>query len=142
LDTVTISQDGDKHIFRATLDTSDLSGAGTGMGEFAGEDLEGFSMEDLDMEYSYVLDVEGEILSYSPKDIATVEGSKVTWNLAQASGSNVDLTLEWTPGGGPDMMVILLIGVVVVGLLFVVVGVLLTMRGKQEAETFSPSLPQ
>jgi hypothetical protein len=142
LDLVTISQNGDKNTFRATLDTSELSAAGTEMEGFEGAELEGFSMEDLDIEYNYVLDVEGEILSYSPKDIATVEGSKVTWNLAQASGPNLELTLEWTPGGGPDMMVIVLIGVIIVGLLFVVVGVVLTMRGKQEAETFSPSLPQ
>lgn len=142
LDTVTVSQDGDTRTLKVVLSGSNpLAGlsqaGGEGMEEF---DLEEFDLGDFDLTFTYAVDVEGKILSYSPQDIAKVKGSKVTWDLMQADADQLELTLKWEPGssGGGSNMLPLLVGVVAIGgVLLVIVGVVMTMRRPQSSDRFT-----
>ena len=131
-DTVTVSQEGDTVTLRATVSAGgDLT---SGLGEAGGEDLEGMDMGDIEIEFSYSVDVEGKILEHSPADIAKVKGSKVTWDLSQVSSESVDLMVKWEPGssgGESNMLMILLIVIALGGVGLVVVGVLMTVLRKE-----------
>lgn len=142
LDTVTVSQDGDTRTLKVVLSggnpLADLSqSGGEGLEEF---DLDELDLGDFDLTFTYAVDVEGKILSYSPRDIAKVEGSKVTWDLMQADADQLELTLKWEPGssGGGSSILPILVGVVAVGsVLLVIVGVVLTMRGPKDSGRFT-----
>ncbi len=130
-DTVTVSQEGDTVTLRATVSAGgDLT---SGLGAAGGEDLEGMDMGDIEIEFSYSVDVEGKILEYSPTDIAKVKGSKVTWDLSQVSAESVDFMVKWEPGSSSesDMLMILLIVIALGGVGLVVVGVLMTVFRKE-----------
>jgi hypothetical protein len=127
-DVVTISQDGDTTTLKAVVSLGDIT---SGLDESAGEGLEDFDLGDIEFEYSYALDVEGDILDYAPEEFAKVEGSKVTWDLTKANADTVELMLKWEPGGGFDPRFLLLALAAVGGLALVVIGVALTIRGKQ-----------
>lgn len=126
-DTVTVSQNGDTTTLNAIVNVGDIT---SGLDEVGGQELEGFDLGEIEIKYTYAVEVEGDILEYSPKDIATVEGSKVTWDLTRASADSVELMLKWEPGGGLDLLIILLIVVAFGGLVLVVAGVVLTARGR------------
>ncbi len=126
-DTVTVSQDGDTTTLNAIVNVRDIT---SGLDEAGGKELEGFDLGEIEIKYTYAVEVEGDILEYSPKDIATVEGSKVTWDLTRVSADSVELMLKWEPGGGLDLLVILIIAVALGGLVLVVAGVVLTVRGR------------
>ena len=130
-DSVEVSQDGDVTTLRATVDVGEL---GAGFGEAGGESLEGFDLGEIDFEYTYAVEVEGTILEYSPKEIAEVKGSTVTWDLTRANTDSPTLLVKWEAGdGGTDMLVPLLIVVVVAGLLLVVAGTVVSMRSRQQS---------
>jgi hypothetical protein len=101
------------------------------LGEAGGESLEGFDMGDIDLEYSYAIEIEGNIIEYAPKEIATVDGSKVTWDLTSASTDTVELMLKWEPGGGLNPLLIVLIATALGGLILVAAGIFLTVRSKE-----------
>jgi hypothetical protein len=127
-DTVTISQDGDITTFNAVVNAADIT---SGLDEAEGQSLEGFDLGEIEMEYTYAVEVDGKILEYSAQDIATVDGNRVTWDLTQAGSETIELMLKWKPGGGPDLLAILLIAVALGGLALIVAGVILAVRGKQ-----------
>jgi hypothetical protein len=127
-DTVTISQDGDTTTLKAVVSLGDIT---SGLEESAGEGLDDFDLGDIEFEYSYALEVEGDILEYAPEEFGEVEGGKVTWDLTKANADSVELVLKWEPGGGFDPLFLLLALVAVGGLALIVIGVALTLRGKQ-----------
>jgi hypothetical protein len=130
-DTVTVSEEGDTNTLKAIVNMGDLT---SGLGEAGGGELEGVDLGEIEIEYTYAVEVEGEILTHSPKNIAKVEGSKVTWDLSQASAQKIELMVRWKPGGGSDMRVMMLIAIVAGGLLLVGIGVMLTMRGRARSD--------
>ena len=134
-DVVSVRQDGNARELEATIQVGDIM---SGLGEAGAGELGDFDPSDLDIEYVYVIDVQGKVLEYSPQDIAEIKGSKVTWDLSQASGDTVTLQIKWEPGGGLDMMTILLIALAGGALLLVVGGVVVIMRGKQKPDEFAP----
>jgi hypothetical protein len=99
-DVVTVSQNGAITTLKATVRTGDLTAAF--------DDLEGFDLGDVDIAYTYSVQVEGVILAYAPQGNAVAEGSKVTWNLTQSAGDTTELMIQWEPSSGPDSPVILL----------------------------------
>jgi len=130
-DVVTVSQNGDVTTLKATVRTGDLA---SGFDEAGGQSLEGFDLGDIDFEYVYVIEVEGEILEYSPQGNAEIEGSKVSWDLTQSTDDTTELTIKWEPSSGPDIMVILLVIIALGGAALILFGAILTMRGKQAAD--------
>jgi hypothetical protein len=103
-----------------------------------GQGLEGFDPESMDLEemgveVTYSIEVEGKILSYAPKHNATVKGGKVTWDLVKANPDETALMVKWGPGGGTDMTVILLAAVAVGGVTLAAVGGLLVIRDRNRA---------
>lgn len=128
-DQVTVTQDGDQVTLRAVVEAGDLT---SGLDQAGGQELEGLDLSEIDIEYSYIIDVEGKIQSYGPKDIATVEGSKITWDLTQVTENAVELMVTWKPGGGgPDILIIALIVVAVLGAALVIVGVIIALRSRR-----------
>jgi hypothetical protein len=124
-DSVSISRDGDVTTMFATVNVGEVT---SGFDETAGQGMDGFDMGEFDFEYSYAVEVEGEVLEYSPQDFATIDGDKVTWDLTRASSDNVELIIKWGPGGGLDLVYILLIAAAIGGVLLIVAGVILTVR--------------
>jgi hypothetical protein len=59
----------------------------------------------MNIEFTYSVIVPGVVVTYNPQDSATVEGSKVTWDLSQAlletEANSVDLMVQWESGGAP-----------------------------------------
>jgi hypothetical protein len=122
-DVVTVSQNGAITTLKATVKTGDLA-AGF-------DDLEGFDLGDIDIEYAYSVKVEGVILAYAPTGNAVTEGNKVTWDLTQSTGDTTELMIEWDPSSGSDVRVILLVVIAPGGAALIVVGVILIARGKR-----------
>lgn len=141
-DVVSVRQDGNTRELEATIQIGDIM---SGLDEAGAGELGGFDPSDLDIEYIYVIDVQGKVLEYSPQNIAKIEGSKVTWDLSQASGDTVTLRIKWQPGGGLGTMTILLIALAGGALVLIIVGVVVVviMRGKQKPDEFAPEpLPE
>ena len=134
IDTITVSEDGDTKTLKAQVDVGELT---SGLGEAGGAELEGFDLGDIELEYTYAVEVEGKILDHSPKDIAEVKGGKVTWDLVQSNSQTVELMVKWSPGGGGiNISTILLIVIVAGGLVLVAVGVFLALRGRRSPDQF------
>ena len=59
----------------------------------------------MDIEFTYSVIVPGVIGNYDPKDSATVEGNKITWDLSQVlletEADSVALMVQWESGGAP-----------------------------------------
>lgn len=129
-DTVIMSESGENRTLKAMVASGDFAGAlGQAQGtDLEGTGLEGFDLGDIDFEYSYIVEVDGDIVSYSPKHIATREGSKVIWDMTKANGETTELVLTWKPGGGPDLLVIGLVAVVAGGVLLALGGFVLWLR--------------
>jgi len=119
---------------KAQVDVGELT---SGLGEAGGAELEGFDLGDIELEYTYAVEVEGKILDHSPKDIAEVKGGKVTWDLVQSNSQTVELMIKWSPGGGGiSILTILLIVIVAGGVVLVAVGVFLALRGRRSQDQF------
>jgi hypothetical protein len=129
-DTVTLSESGEHRTLRAMVAAGDFAGAlgQTQNTDLEGTGLEGFDLGDIDFEYSYIVEVDGDIVSYSPKNIATQEGSKVIWDMTKTNSETTELVLTWKPGGGPDLLVIGLVAVVAGGVLLALGGLVLWLR--------------
>jgi hypothetical protein len=128
-DVVSVQQNGDTTTLNATVTVGDVESS---LGQAGGENLEGFDLGEINLEYSYSVEVEGDILDHTPKEFATVEDSKVTWDLTRASTDTVELMIRWKPGGGLDTTVLLLIVVAVGGVALVVIGILLSLRSQRD----------
>jgi hypothetical protein len=97
------------------VSTSDLSeevseSAGEGGPEEATPSPEDKAMQQqmlqmMNIEFTYSVIVPGVIADYDPKDSATVEGNKITWDLSQAlletEADSVALMVQWEGGGAP-----------------------------------------
>lgn len=127
-DVVSVKRDGDTTTLNATVTVGDVESS---LGQAGGESLEGFDLGDIDLEYSYIVEVEGKILEYTPKEFAALEDSKVTWDLTRAPTDPVELMIKWEPGGGLDVTIILLVVIAIGGLALVGIGILLSLRGKR-----------
>lgn len=134
-DVVTVQRDGDVTTLQATVNVGDVASGFEAAGD---ESIEGFDLGEIEINYTYAVEVEGKILEYAPKEIAEVQGGKVVWDLTQAQQGAVELMIKWEPGGGLDTLVIVLIAVVLVALVLIGTGIILTRRGKRRREPRQP----
>ncbi len=115
VDAISFQQSGSSTIMNITVSTGDLSeevseSAGEGGEEEATPSPEEKAMQQqmlkmMDIEFTYSVIVPGVIADYDPKDSATVERSKITWDLSQAllerEADSVTLMVQWESGGVP-----------------------------------------
>jgi hypothetical protein len=127
-DQVTVNQDGDITTLKATVNTSDLA---AGLEETGGQSLEDFDLGDVEWEYTYAVEIEGEVLSYSPPDNAQVNGNRVIWDLTQISDDGTELTLRWKPANGTNVVVIFLTAAALGGFILAGSGVIIMQRGRR-----------
>ena len=113
VDAISFQQSGSSTIMNITVSTEDVSGevsesAGEGGEEAATPSPEEKAMQQqmlqmMDIEFSYSVIVPGAIADYDPKDSATVEGNKVTWDLSQTlleiEADSVALMVQWDSAG-------------------------------------------
>ncbi|TEU13644.1 MAG: hypothetical protein E3J21_18100 [Anaerolineales bacterium] len=115
VDAISFQQSGSSTVMNITVSTGDL---GEEVSESAGEsggeeatpspDEEAAQQQMLQMmniEFTYSVIVPGVIADYDPKDSATVEGNKITWDLSQAlletEADSVAMMVQWESGGAP-----------------------------------------
>ncbi len=131
VDSVTVSKTDDTLTLKAVVKAVDLT---SGLSEAGGEDLEGFDLGEIELEYTYAVEVEGKILEHSPQEIARVKGSKVTWDLSQASAETVELMVRWKPGGGSKLLPILAAVALAGGVILIAVGGVLVIRKRKPSD--------
>ena len=113
VDAISFQQSGSSTMMNITVSTSDLSeeveSAGEG-GEEATPSPEEKAMQQqmlqmMNIEFTYSVIVPGVVVTYNPQDSATVEGSKITWDLSQAlletEADSLDLMVQWEGGSAP-----------------------------------------
>jgi len=135
-DVVTVNRDGDVTTLRATVNVGDLASGFAAAGD---ESIEGFDLGEIEINYTYAVEIEGKILEYAPKEIAEVQGAKVTWDLSQAQQDAVELMVKWEPGGGLDTLATVLIAVALAAFALILVGIIVTLRGKRRREPPPPT---
>ncbi len=115
VDAIRFQQSGSSTTMNITVSTSDLSNevsesAGEGGPEEATPSPEEKAMQQqmlqmMDIDFTYSVIVPGAIADYDPKDSATVEGNKITWDLSQAlleiEADSLALMVQWESGGAP-----------------------------------------
>ncbi|HID65173.1 MAG TPA: hypothetical protein EYP49_20840 [Anaerolineae bacterium] len=115
VDAISFQQSGSSTIMNITVSTSELSGevsesAGEGGEEAATPSPEEKAMQQqmlqmMNIEFTYSVIVPGVIADYDPKDSATLEGNKITWDLSRAlletEADSVALMVQWEAGGAP-----------------------------------------
>ncbi len=115
VDAIRFQQSGSSTTMNITVSTSDLSdevseSAGEGGPEEATPSPEEKAMQQqmlqmMDIDFTYSVIVPGAIADYDPKDSATVEGNKITWDLSQAlleiEADSLALMVQWESGGAP-----------------------------------------
>jgi len=115
VDAISFQESGSSTAMNITVSTGDLSeevseSAGEGGEEEATPSPEEKAMQQqmlqmMDIEFTYSVIVPGVIGDYDPKDSATVEGNKITWDLSQAlletEAASVALMVQWEGGGAP-----------------------------------------
>jgi hypothetical protein len=114
VDAVSFQQSGNSTTMNVAVSTSNVSeeaseSAGEG-GEEATPSPEEKAMQQqmlqmMNIEFTYSVIVPGVVVTYNPQDSATVEGSKITWDLSQAlletEADSVDLMVQWEGGSAP-----------------------------------------
>jgi hypothetical protein len=126
-DAVTVSQDGDVKTLSARVNIGEVAAALTEVGD---QNLEGFEFGEIDLQFTYAVEVEGRLLKYAPQDMAVVEGGRVTWDLSQVDADAVELTIQWDSGDGAGLFIFLLVVVILAALALMVSGVIMTRRTK------------
>ena len=115
LDSIQFQQSGNRTTMNITVFTQDIGEEVSRSAEEGGEATATPSPEEkamtqqmlkmMNIEFTYSVIVPGAIADYSPKDNATVEGNKITWNLSQTligtEVSSVALMVQWESGGAP-----------------------------------------
>jgi hypothetical protein len=115
VDTISFQQSDSSTVMTIIVSTGDLSEE---VSESAGEGGEGEAtpspeekamqqqmLQMMNIELIYSVIVPGAIAEYDPKDSATLEGNKITWDLSQAlletEADSVALMVQWESGGAP-----------------------------------------
>jgi len=115
VDAISLQQSGSSTVMNITVSTSDLSeevseSAREGSEEEATPSPEDKAMQQqmlqmMDIEFTYSVIVPGTIADYDPKESATVEGNKITWDLSQAlletEADSIALMVQWEAGASP-----------------------------------------
>jgi hypothetical protein len=115
VDAISLQQSGSSTVMNITVSTSDLSeevseSAREGSGEEATPSPEDKAMQQqmlqmMDIEFTYSVIVPGMMADYDPKESATVEGNKITWDLSQVlletEADSIALMVQWEVGGAP-----------------------------------------
>jgi hypothetical protein len=115
VDAISFQQSGSSTIMNITVSTGDLSEeVSESAGESGGEEAtpspdekaaQQQMLQMMNIEFAYSVIVPGVIADYDPKDSATVEGNKITWDLSQAlletEADSVALVVQWEGGGAP-----------------------------------------
>jgi hypothetical protein len=115
VDAISVQQTDGSTIMNITVSTSDVGeevseSAGEGGEEEATPSPEEKAMEQqmlqmMNLEFVYSVIVPGVIADYDPKDSATLEGNKISWDLSQAlletEEESVALMVQWEAGGAP-----------------------------------------
>jgi hypothetical protein len=116
VDAISLQQSGSSTVMNITVSTSDLSeevseSAREGSEEEATPSPEDKAMQQqmlqmMDIEFTYSVIVPGMIADYDPKESATVEGNKITWDLSQAlletEADSIALMVQWEAGAPPS----------------------------------------
>ncbi|MFB0536959.1 MAG: hypothetical protein ACETWR_18495 [Anaerolineae bacterium] len=115
VDAISVQQTDGSTIMNITVSTSDV---GEEVSESAGEvgeeeatpspeekAMEQQMLQMMNLEFTYSVIVPGVIGDYDPKDSATLEGNKISWDLSQAlletEEESVALMVQWEAGGAP-----------------------------------------
>jgi hypothetical protein len=115
VDAISLQQSGSSTVMNITVSTSDLSeevseSAREGSEEEATPSPEDKAMQQqmlqmMDIEFTYSVIVPGMIADYDPKESATVEENKITWDLSQAlletEADSIALMVQWEAGASP-----------------------------------------
>jgi hypothetical protein len=115
VDAISFQQSGTSTVMNITVSTGNLSeevseSAGEGGQEEVTPSPEEKAMQQqmlqmMDIEFTYAVIVPGVIADYDPKDSATVEGNRITWDLSQAlleiEADSVALMVQWEGEGAP-----------------------------------------
>jgi hypothetical protein len=113
VDAISFQQSGNSIIMNITVSTGDL---GEEVSESAGEGgeeegtpspeekaMQQQMLQMMDIQFTYSVIVPGAIADHDPKDSATVEGNKITWDLSQAlletEADSIALMVQWEGGG-------------------------------------------
>lgn len=114
LDSIQFQQSGNRTTMNITVFTKDIGEEVSKSAEEGGEATATPSPEEkamaqqmlkmMNIEFTYSVIAPGVIADYNPKDNATVEGNKITWNLSPAlvgeeEISSVALMVQWESGG-------------------------------------------
>ncbi len=115
LDSIEFQQNGNRTTLNITVFAQNISekasesagegGEATATPSPADKAMQQQMLKMMNIEFTYSVIVPGVIADYSPKDNATVEGNKITWDLSQAlmgeEMSAVALMVQWEGGGAP-----------------------------------------
>jgi hypothetical protein len=115
VDAISFQHSGTSTVMNITVSTGNLSeevseSAGEGGQEEVTPSPEEKAMQQqmlqmMDIEFTYAVIVPGVIADYDPKDSATVEGNRITWDLSQAlleiEADSVALMVQWEGEGAP-----------------------------------------
>lgn len=115
MDAISFQQSGSSTTMNISLSTSGVSekvseSAGEGGEAAATPSPEDKAMQQqmlkmMNIDFTYSVIVPGTIASYNPKDNATVEGNKITWNLSQVlletEGKSIEMVVQWESGSAP-----------------------------------------
>jgi hypothetical protein len=128
VDVVTVSQDGHVMTLSATVNVGEVATALTEVGD---QNLEGFQFGEIDLLFTYAVEVEGRILEYTPQDAAVVEGHRVTWDLSGIDAAAAELMIQWDANDESSPPIFPLLVALLAVLALVTCGVILIRRGKQ-----------
>jgi hypothetical protein len=127
VDVVAVSQDGDVTTLSATVNVGEVAAALTEAGD---QNLEGVEFGEIDLHFTYAVEVAGRILEYAPQDTAVVEGSRVTWDLSDVDTAAAELMIQWDSSGASGPPVFLLPIAILITLALAAWGAILIRRGK------------
>ena len=127
IDVVTVSQDGDVMTLSATVKVGAVAAALTEVGD---QNLEGFEFGEIDLQFTYAVEVAGRILEYAPQDTAAVEGSRVTWDLSGVDAAAAELMIQWDSNDGSGPPVLLLLVAILTALVLATWGAILIRHRK------------
>lgn len=135
---VSLTPEGEALIFRAFFDGNLMTQGldSSQRAELEGLDLENMDLNELGIEFSYVVDVEGRVLDYAPREFGKARGGQVTWDLTKAppEAQTMEFVVKWKPGDKADnknvLLIVLLLamGLVCLWIVYEVVRVFLDKR--------------
>jgi hypothetical protein len=127
VDAVAVSQDSDVMTLSATVNVGEVAAA---LAEVGDQNLEGVEFGEIDLHFTYAVEVAGRILEYAPLDKAVVEDSRVTWDLSGIDAAAVELMIQWDSSGASSPPTFLLLIAILITLALAAWGAILVRRGK------------